>query len=450
MPVRYLTTKVRGAMSMLRWSFPVLCALSACALDSNGTSPVEGEFYYPAELATAPAEEGDAPPYLFVSNENFDLRYNSGTVISFDLDAVSAAARACTEPTPCELKPADFRRGEVRTGSFAGGLEVSSRGDRLYAPFRSAGGLTRIDIGADGSLSCSESNATFAECDDEHSRLETRVADLRDVSFPRNAVRVEVIPLAELDANAAEDSGDALIIADRSGAVSLVVDRASGGSRGTPELVDVLSGLPTGIAGLDVLSRRQEAWITSTRTGAISRVGILLDSTAPSLETSSLFLSGTAFVRGFDNGSDTRDLRFIGNSSRVVFISRRPESILVASALNVLDVVPVEKFVDVDSGPSRLATGIIGGRELAFVTCYDAKALWIIDLGLGRDVGVVRGFSGPFDVEVDAARELLYVADFRSSTVRIVDLAPLANPESVEVPRIIAMLGSPLVPGEGR
>lgn len=437
-------------MTLLRWSFPVFCALSACALDSNGTSPVEGEFYYPAELATAPVEEGDAPPYLFVSNENFDLRYNSGTVISFDLDAVSAAARACTESTPCELKPADFRRGEVRTGSFAGGLEVSSLGDRIYAPFRSTGGLTRIDVGADGSLTCSGSNASFAECDDEHSRLETRVADLRGVSFPRNAVRVEVLPLSDLDPNAAADAGDALLIADRSGAVSLIVDRSSGGSRGAPELVDVLSGLPTGIAGLDVLSRRQEAWITSTRTGAVSRVGILLDSTAPSLETSSLFLSGTAYVRGFDNGSDTRDLRFIGDTSRVVFISRRPESILVASALNVLDVVPVEKFIDVDSGPSRLATGVIAGRELAFVSCYDAKAVWIIDLGLGRDVGVVRGFSGPFDLEVDAARELLYVADFRSSTVRIIDLAPLATPESVEVPRIIAMLGSPLVPGEGR
>ena len=58
---------------------------------------------------------------------------------------------------------------------------------------------------------------------------------------------------------------------------------------------------------------------------------------------------------------------------------------------------------------------------------------------------VIPNFSGPFDVALDSARKLLYVSDFRSSVIRIVDLSPLTDPSAKEGARVIATLGSPRV-----
>ena len=49
----------------------------------------------------------------------------------------------------------------------------------------------------------------------------------------------------------------------------------------------------------------------------------------------------------------------------------------------------------------------------------------MVDLDLGRLVGIVRGLGGPFELTVDAERERIYVLDFRQSVIRVIDLAPM-------------------------
>jgi hypothetical protein len=58
---------------------------------------------------------------------------------------------------------------------------------------------------------------------------------------------------------------------------------------------------------------------------------------------------------------------------------------------------------------------------------------------------VVPNLSGPHALVLDDARERVYVADFRSSVVRVVDLSPLADHASEEPVRVIASLGRPRV-----
>ena len=87
--------------------------------------------------------------------------------------------------------------------------------------------------------------------------------------------------------------------------------------------------------------------------------------------------------------------------------------------------------MEVGAGASRLAAGtlqfegpdgVLYERQIVVVSCFDGRQLFIIDRIAGTTLSVVPNFSGPFEIALDGPRGLLYVADFRSSVVRIVDL----------------------------
>jgi hypothetical protein len=52
----------------------------------------------------------------------------------------------------------------------------------------------------------------------------------------------------------------------------------------------------------------------------------------------------------------------------------------------------------------------------------------------------VRGLAGPFEMVVDEARQLIYVADFGASVIRVVDAHGVGD-RSQPPPRIVATLG---------
>ena len=49
----------------------------------------------------------------------------------------------------------------------------------------------------------------------------------------------------------------------------------------------------------------------------------------------------------------------------------------------------------------------------------------MIDVDASRLVGIVRGLGGPFELAVDVRRRRVYVLDFRSSVIRVIDLEPM-------------------------
>jgi DNA-binding beta-propeller fold protein YncE len=103
--------------------------------------------------------------------------------------------------------------------------------------------------------------------------------------------------------------------------------------------------------------------------------------------------------------------------------------------------------VRVGVGLSKLVQADLGGRHLLFVSCFADGEIHVIDADARKTVTVIRDVLGPSDMRIDSARNLLYVTDFRASVIRVIDLRGLSN-GSGGVPRVVATLGAPYLPGK--
>jgi hypothetical protein len=161
---------------------------------------------------------------------------------------------------------------------------------------------------------------------------------------------------------------------------------------------------------------------------------------------------------GVDNSTDTQDVLFVPAFApagaalaepRALVLSQRPDSLLV------VDVHPdrnaqvtaarVLRTIVVGTAPTRLSYGVIDGRPLAVVACFGAREIVVVDLATLHVRSVVPNLSGPFEVTLDAPRKRLYVADFRSSVIRIVDLSPVVDGDGDRAARVAATLGKPQI-----
>jgi hypothetical protein len=226
--------------------------------------------------------------------------------------------------------------------------------------------------------------------------------------------------------------------------VALYIDRdATGGETPVPELVDIETGFPPDLVTMTAQPGTGLAWTTSATTRDLGRVGVIVDPEEPA--RSSLFNAGALRLGGLDDGQDSRDILFDPRApdERAWVLERRPESVitldLTRMGLNAGD-LGLDTIYEVGTGPSRIALATIAGRQYLLVTCFDAKKVFVIDVDHGALVAVVGGISGPFEMAVDEARELLFVTDFSLSVVRVIDLEPLAR---FEPPFLLATLGEP-------
>jgi DNA-binding beta-propeller fold protein YncE len=458
-----------------------------CDIEHEGVAPARGKLYFPTALAISAQEGGDPARYLFVANSNFDLAYNSGSVQVFDLDDLDervadceaakgcvadcgadggqcaaacdaedegcvpgceakekACVEACAEEQKCVIPTQDVQQGEVLIGSFAVGMAVSASGERVYVATRSETAVTFIDVaqGEDGGniLDCGQGSGR--RCDGDHvrgNRKEDSVGG--DIEMPDEPVGLIAGRVTDFDASAAE-ADDYVMVAHRVGAVSLFLDGP--GEAGGPKLVDVLDeALRERITGIDMDSRTGYAYLTSTdisnaiQPKALDRVGVDFEG-----DDSFLFTAGPLWLTGVSNDRDTRDVAFAPDRlpGKALVVARVPSSLVITdTATDRSDVnwTTAAVVTEVGSGASRITVGRIGDNEklFAFVSCFNSRELFVIDTELGEPVGVARGFSGPFDVALDRWRERLYVADFRSSTIRIVDLRPVVCiPDDIDTP----------------
>jgi DNA-binding beta-propeller fold protein YncE len=426
----------------------VALASAGCFLDTAGVDPAPRALNFPTSIVLAPPRvAGEAPAFAYVVNSNFDLRYNGGTVLALDLAGVDAAIDACRDE-PCTIGDlADIvpEGGEVITGSFPGGAALSSDGSRLYAPFRSDGSLTYIDVNpASGALSCRAGGAVGGRCENAFRRGDESIASQRGESMPGDPSRLLLRPLPDPTA------GDLLVVLDRSGKASLFVDRPGAAANEAPKLIDVVDGLPSNAVGLAYDEAAEVVWVSSANTSPTARLaklGIALDARA-SAERSYLFRAGEVRLSGLDDGLDVRDLVLDGE--RLYVLSRRPQAVVsidLARAGEGGGDLPIGRVIGLDVGASRLVAATVGTRRYLFATCYDGRTLFVIDAETGSVEDVVRGFSGPFEVVVDEVRARALVTDFRSSVVRVVDLSPLVERSSAPL-RIVATLGVPRAPSE--
>lgn len=438
----------------------LVCALPGCNLDQQGIPPTPATMNFPIALGLSPTGPGEAPRYLFVANSNFDLRFNDGTLMAFDLDRVRAevqggpgADEPCGSPElgACQFNDiARFISSEVGIGSHADGLAVAPEGDRLYVASRSGRDLTFVDFDpVNGLFDCDQEGGDgVARCGELYrAGNEGEVTSLRQLELTGDPVDVVAGRLADIGGAGTDENF--VLVALRDGRVALFVEE-SGGER-LPTLAHIVEGFPQSLVTLAMQPGTGIGWMTSAASSALARVGVAVDPADPL--RSFLYDAGSVRLGGLDDGQDNRDIAFdpARPEERAFVLSRRPESVvaldLTRQGLGSSDVA-VDDAYEVGAGPSRLALAQVGGRDYVIASTFDARKLFIIDVERGVDglVAVVGGFSGPFALAVDVVdgeHAYLYVADFSVSVIRVVDLSPLAARDPEHPPFIAATLGEP-------
>lgn len=119
-----------------------------CFPPGEGLTPPSDRIYYPVGLAL-----DDSAEHLFIANSDFDLQFNAGTLLSFDLAALRARLpRACssddecTSDERCDLEASDANQGAAsrwcvardgaRAGQPCGAFGARSAADKLLYPGR--------------------------------------------------------------------------------------------------------------------------------------------------------------------------------------------------------------------------------------------------------------------------------------------------------------------------
>jgi hypothetical protein len=440
---------------MLPASGMLLAALAAGCLDNPGNEPPAGALYFPIAMDL----HGD---HVYVASANFDLRYNAGTMHSFNLDALAACAAECHIDDDCVVVPVEadtaaadrlvldalpcqgLQRGEVLLGSFASDLQVAPGGERVYLSIRSESNLTHVHTDANGRLACGGEPGVRHRCDDAFRFADDDVASARGVNLPLDPVGIHVGELDELIPSA---EGDFVLMAHRSGAASLFVEVG-----GRPALADVLGGLPLGLENLPWHGRTGLAWLPSSAEPRIGRVAVAADAADPL--GSRLLDAGGLVVAGVDPGGtgtvDTRDVAFDPRPDvrRAYVMARRPPALLVLDLGEADEIVELREIIPLCPGPSRMKVATVVGRLVAFVTCFNSRNVYTVDLDRGMLLDVTSAGGGPFVLSVDEDRGLLLISDFTNSVLRVHTLEPLVDclegrPVSLCAPEPLAVLGIP-------
>ena len=94
--------------------------------------------------------------------------------------------------------------------------------------------------------------------------------------------------------------------------------------------------------------------------------------------------------------------------------------------------VPAARPIEICAEPTRMK--IWDG--LAFVTCFRAAAVFVVDLLSFRVINTVITGTGPHDLVVDPGREVLYVANTLEASISVIDLDPQSRTRFREIGRI--------------
>ncbi|MCC6877146.1 MAG: hypothetical protein IT378_22770 [Sandaracinaceae bacterium] len=431
-----------------------------CTLDNAGVDPPAATLNFPTAMALVPGASGQAR-YLLVANSNYTIRYNTGTLAAFDLDLIHTNLALCTPGAPCTLGTEDDPAGppesgapleryvvsEVGIGSHTSDLVLAPRGAgyRIYAGVRGERSLSFVDLdAATGALECEQQGRFQGDpvprCGEAYRTGDDRIASARRIELRGDPVAVGSGSLESLGAPAG--SGNFVLMALRGGQIALFLDDVTPGEGvDPPQLVHIAEGFPDQLVAIEIQESTGLAWAASTTSRELARAGVLLDG-----ERSFVYDAGRRRLGAVDDGADLRALRFHPSlPNRLLALTRRPEAIaaldLDRSGLTPSDVGLWRSF-EVGAGPSKLELATIDGRTYAFATCFDARKVFVIDVDAGELVAVAGGFSGPFALAVDPARVgladptrrgWLYVLDFSTSVLRVIDLSRLGSRDELEI-----------------
>ena len=445
------------------------CNLAGCNLDNPGDAPPRATLYFPNGLALSPHADDAQARYLYVVNSDFDLRYNAGTVQAYSLDAIDKKLAACkTKGAGCTIAPGDVLVDEVAIAPFSTGLATSPSGDRLLITTRTSDNLPYVhaDPTADGDdvLRC---DGGGARCGLEAESGPDRYQDSASLAWPDSPVSVTSGRLSDWidDPDFAPD-GDAdeyAMTAHRSGQMSLFIEHD-----GELTLTDVQDRIAVGATDLAYDDQSGFLYATeylATQPRALARFGITIPSIDGALDPLGAYVydAGGVVLQPVDIFRDTRGITFMpplpGQGAMLatpnaLIAAQNPSSLVLADVTHADDgergsnfprIARVKGMTELGFGASRVVSAVVDGVPIAIVASFDARELALIDLRTMLTRSVIPNLSGPFAVALDPVRQRVYCTDFRSSVIRILDIAPALDPDNADPVEVVATLGSPRV-----
>ena len=438
------------------WIALAALLLAGCTAAGEEVQPRGDALFFPTGLAVTPDEST-----LFVVNSNSNLRFDSGTVLAFDLEAIDQAlegwladgdlASGCSrdeafsETMQCDevtflMRDADDRPAAVRTGNFAtdiGVQELASGALRLLLPVRGDPSVTWIDWDAEGRrFDCGEGSGVVL-CDDEHrlGRLREN-PDLAAIDFEPYGIYVDsgggyavVTHLTSATVT--------LIDAPRDGSAPVIADKATGlfAANGLGQRVAL------GVAGRTPGQPDNLLYVTSRTESRVQTLTVYRDEQFP--ESLPVLLPGAYFfLSGVQGSDDSRGIAFNGDGSHAFVVNRATPALHILDTERSVQGFPVNTLdaaVEICREASGVTAADLGGGDRAWVTCFGAGQVWSVDPGRGLTQTATTVGRGPFAIEVAIGRQRAYVTNFLEDTIAVMDLRPGSPTEH----RVVLRLGAP-------
>mgnify|MGYP001168315984 CR=1 FL=1 len=423
--------------------------LSACLGSTEGISPPGDELIFPVAIATV---NGDS--HLLVVNSNFDLRYNAGTLVAFDLSLLDGTGEwdpqtgiltlpagvsldAFCDDVTSDTCTVDEAGGidaaeTIRLGAYASDLDVTPAGDRALIPVRGEQTIIMVDLLADGDLmDCGEGDDRM--CDAAH-----RIAQDGSVSLPIEPYSVRTMDYVREEGGATVTETLGFVTHRAGGEVSLFsVARRVGDGPTVFEnrLIKVIGGVVEGAAGIAVNPLSRDIYISGQRDPtphvAVLRVETDLDAGGSYLLDPWFSQAATISIASqLYGGTDARRMAVSPDGTTGFILVQSPPSLLKVDLTryemtDMVTVCPetsqVKLFADEGDPADEL-----DDRLYAFVSCFLTRQVYVIDTHLMTTV-IRRTGEGPQDIAFDRTRQIAYVANFSESTISLMQAVPPFN-----------------------
>jgi DNA-binding beta-propeller fold protein YncE len=402
---------------------------AGCLPDTSGVDPPNDEIIFPTGLAVT-----NGGGHLIVANSNFDLMYNAGTLLSIKLSGEGGLSQLLEQLPELIANDPEKYAGWVskdkkdlyipedmlidsdntaRTGSFASDLKLTPNGDRAIIPIRSERSILLVDLNTGGRvLSCGQGDDR--RCDSEH----------KVTSNDRYSLPIEPYEVASL-------TYDTLTLGFAThlygGEVSLYLIDKNG--KLWPDLLKVTDDVVPGASGIAVNPIRQEIYVTGRHDPVphISIMEVKTDSETGALERDPYF-EDVDSIRISDDmyaGTDARGMAVTKSGDTAFLITRSPEALLKIDLeerrlddITTLGSEPsvVSVLEDDNETPDDPADDV----SYAFVLCFLSDQVYIVEPEMMQVLVRTTGY-GPHAVVFDYERHWAYIANFRDSTITLLE-----------------------------
>ncbi len=373
--------------------------------------------------------------YLFAANSNFDLEYNAGTLVAIDVgerltQAIAEAQQDTSDADFVHVPIESLIRSDqtIRFGAFASDLEITPLGDRLLIPVRGERAILLIDVAQNEAglqLNCGQ--GPDRRCDSAH-----KVESNDQYSLPIEPYEVGALNYVEpLSGQNGEEQITTLGFATHldGGEVSLFVVRdGSMGGRAAAELIRVVEGVVPGASGIAVNPQSNDIYVSGRHAASpyVAVMRVLTDSENGSFSRNPYFGSVKKINIKDDltAATDIRGIAVTSTGDRAYAVVRKPEALIKFD-------LESNKFLDMVSvGATPTTVTLIEDNRgtpqdpsddqvYAFVLCFTTDQVFIIDTQLMEVIAVREAGSGPQAMAFDRARQRVYIANFRESTISI-------------------------------